>query len=651
MKTLQTSLFLAFIAPVTFPVYADQPLDQVSVTTGQGIQAENVYSQPKSFTNNSQTFKREDFQKLPITNAYEMLDYATGAFIQTQGRKSPYFASTRAGSNLGIIIDGAFLPPPAASKVLMQLPVSAIESMKIVRDASALNLGPLTSIIGPMTSSRTEGFIVIKTLSAFKQPKSELHAKVGTYDQLEVDGTTAYQFNDKVAGRLVLAHQQKQGPDDYYNDYQRNVGLWKLEGFHDQFDWQINFFHSDGEQSLQRGLATSGVSDAKWKYDPMSVRMINAQAGYYWDSNNTTAVRFAHSQSDADLNQYSHSNPMAYKLEVTEENFSNFDLSHAIQSEWFEGENLLRFGYNWMHYDNPTGMLYYPGFAREEQIHSLYLQNEFQRDVWSMDFGLRSDTRQIDKGYEQIGKQRRIIENVELDSLITAAFGGSNQFSQNDLLSLRTLYTEQQPVSVYTSNNEQLQQEQRIRSELGWNHQWFQNSTGRLETTITAFHEKLKNGAYVASQIPDPEEADSFINVYDNASWRNRGVELEIKGRMAEFGYELALSKVKPGDTPSGVMNVPERLIKARLYYNTPSWQFDLGARSMSDYLSANKAGSGIAGDFVTYDAAIGYKTKSDDLNHHWLFSIKNLTDKKYETIYGFPSEGINYGVDYRVQF
>ncbi|MBO1927245.1 TonB-dependent receptor plug domain-containing protein [Thiomicrorhabdus sp. 6S2-11] len=632
-------------------VSAAEQLDVVQVNPAKGIQTDDVYSEPKSFTHNTQTFTQESMRDLPVANAYEMLDYATGAFIQTQGRKSPYFASIRAGSNLGIIIDGAYLPPPAASKVLMQLPVTAIDSMTIVRDASALNLGPLTSIIGPMTSSRTEGFIVIKTQSGFKKPNRELHAKVGSYRQFEVDTSLSGKFSDEVAGRVVFAHQQKQGPSDYYNDYRRDVGLWKLEGLGENYDWQVNFFHADGEKGLQQGLDTSGVSDAKWRYDPLKMRMINAQAGYYWNQHSTTAVRLSHTQSDALLQKYSHSNPDAYAEEKTEEEFINFDLSHALNQELAGGQNSLRFGYNSMWYHNPTGMLYYPGWERKEQIQALYLQNEFRQQRWSIDMGLRADKRTIDKGYEQIGSQRRLIEDVELDTLLTGALGASYQLTQQDLLTLRILYTEQQPVSVYTLNNDQLEQENRLRTELGWSRKWLVSPYYSLKTTLTGFHERLKNGAYVAGQVDDPQDTESKINVYDNASWTNRGFEIEVEGGWGQFSYGVAYSRVSPGDTPTGVVNVPESLVRARIGYQTEPWQFNLGARNMDEFISANKAGMGSAGGFTSYDASLGYRFKRSGLSHHLVFSAKNLTDQKYETVYGFPSEGLNLGVDYYVRF
>lgn len=624
-------------------VVANEVLDKVEVNDIPGMKTYDVYSQPKSFENNTQTFTRKDFQAMPVNNAYEMLDYATGAFVQTQGRKSPYFASIRAGSNLGIIIDGTYLPAPAASKVLMRLPITAIDSMKIVRDASALNLGPLTSIVGPMTSSRTEGFIVIQTLSAFKRPKTEIHTQIASYGQVGIDGTASIQLTENIAARGVLGTKRKVGPSGYANGYESESGLWKIEGYQDKLDWQVNFFHADGEQKLQRGALHSGVSDAKWAYDPMSVRMINSQAGYHWNEHNTTAARFSYTESHADLQQYSYSKPNAYNEEKTVEHFSNFDLNHSYKKD----SNTLRVGYNWMHYHNPTGMLYYPGFERKETIQSLYLQDEYRANQFSLDFGMRADQRNIEKGYEQIGNKKKIISNVELDPLLTAAFGGSYMLEMGDLITLRSLYTEQQPLSVYTVNNSALPKEKRLRLELGWKKAWHP----LFNTTLTGFKERLEDAAYINSQIADPENAGEKLNVYGAGTWENQGVEIELKGSKGAYGYLIGLSYVEPGDTPSGVVNVPKELVRAQVYYHDVDWSVDVGARSMDEFVSANKAGMGYAGGFVTYDARIGRNLKAFGSEHKISVFAKNFTDEKYETVYGFASEGATYGVDYRVEF
>ena len=126
-----------------------------------GISPDELYSLPESFANSVQTFTREDIKSMPVRNAYEVLDMAAGVFLQTQGRKAPNMLSMRAGSNLGIILDGALIPSPSAPKILAGLPLSAIEQIDVVRDSSALNLGPLSAPIGAMSDNRTEALSLL----------------------------------------------------------------------------------------------------------------------------------------------------------------------------------------------------------------------------------------------------------------------------------------------------------------------------------------------------------------------------------------------------------------------------------------------------------------------------------------------------------
>lgn len=647
-KTTKLSLLLALSATGANPALADDKnLPNILVQEEAGLKTYDVYSEPKSFKNNTQTFTEKDFKSLPINSVYEMLDYGTGAYIKNHGRKSPVFPSIRAGSNLGIILDGAYLLSPAASKVLMHLPVSAVKSMKVVRDASALNLGPLSSMVGPMTSNRTEGFLVIETFGAHeKAGKTNLNAKVGSHGEVGADLSFGDKLGESLAARGTLAYETKDGKPEYYNGYQRQVGLWKLAGYHDKFDWQVNFFHSDGEMELQRGQkpgVNDQIANAKWEYDPMEMRMLNSQAGFHWNENNTTAIRLGYTDSRASLQQRSHVNPNMHTTEDTIEKFYSFDLSHSVKF----ANNALRFGYNQMHYDNPTGMLFYPGFAKKETYKSWYLQNETQFNKFTVDAGARIDQRTIDKGYEQLSMgdngPRRLIEDVKLDDLLTFALGGSYEMSEKTLFTARSLYTEQQPVSVYTTNSSQLPKENRIRLELGWSQAWLP----ALNTNVTLFNERLKDAAYVAKQVTQTD--GTLLNVYDTKSWENNGIEVEFKGRYQKIGYEIGLSYVDLGD--ENATNVPNSLARARVFYDNNVWNANLGIRAVDEYASSSHASAGKVGNFQTVDASVGRKIHWLGYEHKVSVYGKNLTDKKYETMAGFPNEGLNLGVSYSVEF
>ena len=225
----------------------------------------------------------------------------------------------------------------------------------------------------------------------------------------------------------------------------------------------------------------------------------------------------------------------------------------------------------------------------------------------------------------------------------------SYALSTGDLLTLRTLYTEQQPVGAYTENDEGLPKEKRMREELGWNRNWHPLAA----STLTLFMEQLDDGAYISGQVPDPTDPASKINVLAADSWENKGVELALEGKEGAWGYQASYSKVDPGETPTGVVNVPEELVKLRLAWKDAEegWFANLGARSMSEFLSANKAGTGDAGGFVSYDAAGGRSLLINGQQHTFRIYAKNLTGDEYETVYGFPSEGMTYGADYRFTF
>ena len=634
------------------PLAASDSLNPVVVSKSQGLKSDQVYSQPRSFENTTQTFTQEDFETLPVKNALEMADYATGTYIQEQGRKYPISAKVRAGSRLGIIIDGAYVPNYMASKMLLQIPVSAIESMKVIRDSSALNLGPLVPVTGGNTNSRIEGFLVVNTLGVFHPTKTQLHGRLGSYGELGLDGTTALKLSEEVGARVAYGHQRQDGRSGFNMGKNQQAAFAKFQGVHQKWDWQVNLFRSEGRREIRRNQDSDNRQhDSKWAFDPMVNHMVSGQAGYYWDQTHTTATRFSYVESATDMEKEDYFDPTYFEVEKVREEFFSYDLNHAVSV----GKNELRAGYQFMAYDNPTGRLYYAGTPRKEHTTSFYLQNEYAADDWSVDFGVRNDSRTIEQGYEPVGAGRRadkrLVEDVTLKDLLSGALGASWQPTELDLLTFRWLYSEQQPFGVYTANTDDLGKEKRHRYELGWSRDWLP----LLTTTLTGFREDLDDAAYVADQVDDPNSADpdDEINLYDNASWTNQGVEVAVSGQKNDFRYQLSYTRTDPGVNPGGSVNLPEDLVKARFFYTPGVWETNLGVRYMSQIMSKNYGFDQPieAGDYVVVDAQVGRTFNWQGHKNHLALWGKNLTDQHYDTVAGYIDEGLTVGLDYRVKF
>jgi hypothetical protein len=316
MKNTQLALaimaVLSNLSPLTS--WAEETiLDTIEVTAREkmlanGITPDEMYSVPESFSNSVQTFSRADILSMPaVRTAFDVLDMATSVFVQTQGRKSPYFVSMRAGSNLGIILDGAMIPSHSAPKILMNLPISAIEKVEIVRDSSALNLGPLSAPIGAMTDNRTEGFVVITTRSALSK-QNDVTAKMGSNALAQVGVSQGFDLGNGDGIRATVNHEQRDESTGSHNGDNQSAAYLRASHTNTSSWLDFNVFRGSWRTDLQRSsLGTSMVND-KWSYDPADVSMFALQGGKQWSATQTTSIRGAYTTSDAQLDKYSYAN-------------------------------------------------------------------------------------------------------------------------------------------------------------------------------------------------------------------------------------------------------------------------------------------------------------------------------------------------------
>lgn len=621
--------------------------DRAETGLTSGISPEVSMSLPASFSNSVQVFDRDKIEKMPVSDVFQVLDMAAGMSVAYHGRKAHNLVGMRAGSNLGIVLDGALIPTPAAAKMLAALPLNAIEKIEVVRDSSALNLGPLSAPIGAMTDNRTEGFVLITTRSALSANNS-LTAGIDNAGLRQIGVSHGQKLGSATGIRATLNHAERDEVDSNNKGYERNAGYFKVSHVTDSFWVDLSLFRSSGRTDLQRAKEGPGIQpglrNAKWSYDPTEMTMASLQATKSWTDTQATTLRAAYTNSDASLYQkkYNPAGPGMAGVEKTEEKFFSVDLSHAMQL----GSHHLRIWASLFEWDNPTGMLNYPGIEIKERTHSLYLQDEFKVGKWSFDAGIRSDKRYLDKGFDEAGTQKNAFKNRELDPLFAISAGALYQFSDDFNTTFRILYTQQDPTSLATVGTGSLPKEERMRYELGLNKYW----SPYLTTKATVFLDKLSNAAYVASYYSDSDGV--MHNLYDSNNRDNTGIELMLNGNISGFSYDLSYSRVNPGKTPSPIVNTPENMLKAHLGWQGQYWSADLTSKYVDRYLSSSHAATDYAGDFVTTDIQVSRTFhQSSQLKHKVSLYVKNLEDKNYETMYGFPDEGRSFGLAYQLNY
>ncbi len=177
--------------------------------------AKNPFRTPESSSNHTQTITREEIEQLRPRDVFELLNFSTGV-IATQGSRKGFTGlAIRGDSNFRWIIDGAYLQPTMASRILASLPVMAIEEVKVVRGGSALTLAPMVGSASP-GGAPVDGFVILRTRKPQKDV-AQVRAAVESFNANQAGawlGKTLGGVENKgyIAG--VLSSSYTEGPSE-----------------------------------------------------------------------------------------------------------------------------------------------------------------------------------------------------------------------------------------------------------------------------------------------------------------------------------------------------------------------------------------------------------------------------------------------------
>lgn len=177
-------LAMQCIVTTAFAQEKSYPLEPVVITAdreNEDVGGEPVYSRftvEKSSQTATQVFTRSDIEKMNPKSVIEVIDQGLGMSTTFYGRKFTNQMKSRGGDSMGVILDGIYLPWSQYTRILCNFPVEYIESVEIVRDATALSLGPLTSL-SSASGTTNQGFVIIKTRRPSEQV-TELKAGYGS---------------------------------------------------------------------------------------------------------------------------------------------------------------------------------------------------------------------------------------------------------------------------------------------------------------------------------------------------------------------------------------------------------------------------------------------------------------------------------------
>lgn len=630
---------------------------------------------PQSARISSQTLNEEDVEKLQARDVYDLLNYGTGIFTTTSGKKAPANLNIRGDGNFAFIIDGAYVPPQLASRILQTIPAAAIEEVRIVRTSTALTVNPLVGIATP-SGAANNGFVVVRTRKP-RETQALLGIQGGSFSTIGANAQLGTTFDVGNAAGYVHAiggTYSTEGPDGFNLD--KHYQTLGLKGGIDAgiVALDLSVLKSWAGYGIVRGndRLRPTTADDIWRLDPINSLIAAANGTIRWNEQNTTLLTLAYTESTAKFV----TEDEGQNNRVVRDNDNSF-WNAAIRHNLFLGDTKFQAGADFIHWKNPSGQYYYEGIPREEKVTGFFLQADqsLLGGRLNIDLGGRLDRVEIVRGIDYFLPGRgpnanvRVIENEKLPTAKFLSAGASFRVADGWLINARYGYSSQGPRRgvVLADPNVELKGETRNKWEIGVEG----SITDWLKPSVNAFFIDTKNEVQpVTYAVVDGEQ----VGLYANTDSKRTGVEAILSGRWgsdgSEGGYRASVTHYFDVLDPTGLLakTQPGTVAELTLDQSFGDWRVAGAAKYVSEYQSnaftrcaapnLNCAGMPPPtsaflpiGDFVNIDLNLSRRFVFAGLAMRVTASVKNLLDDNYETTVGYPSIGRQFGLELSAAF
>lgn len=634
-------------------------LEEIPVTDKKVAEpVTSPYAVTESSKLQTEVWTREEIEALHPQTVLDVLEQVPGMELTFQGRQHMDFSNVRGTGNYRVILDGVYIS--STDRLLATLPVDAIESMAIVRDATALTIGPLTNF-GSSTGSSNQGFVIIKTKRASKLEGGV----VASYGTFHTEKEHLYQ-GAKIGNfdyRIAATNNRTEGKDDWYNASSNKSILFRGGYTGSAFYGDVLLYSSRGDREFERGVylkkTTSGkgkstitynvgdLDNSKWKIDPMDSNMIAVNLNKPWGNTQTTTLNYAYNslQVTSIQNSFIPGSTVTYRDQDSHE--QNVSLRHVINSHG----HVFKLGGQYLEYVSPDGLAPNIGKRVDEAMYSLYVQDEYHmlNDRLTIDGGLRVDRKHYDNSP---------ITGLSVDEWAKPTWTGAvgAAYKMNSILTLtgRYAYSENSLSSNQVSaDGSSLPAEKRSRYEAGI----LANIHPFFNPWVTGFYYDTKDQKVsTGTSYIDPTTGDE-IDYVTAANVVTKGVEVGISGRIFKpFTYRLQYTYVTTNDDNTND-SIAHHLVSGTLGYQYKNVFANVSYRYVGPHdRSSSPMGTVYyeLGDYSRFDANVGFKCKIFDRDARITVYGKNLDDRYYITRYvagAYRDPGRQVGVELAYSF
>jgi len=649
---------LALGAAVQEGVAEEQAVEVGGVGVSGKREREPVYSAttvPASAAATVEEFTRDDIQAVAPASVYDLAALSPGARVEFQGRKGMNSLQLRGGDTVGVILDGVYIPWSQASRILAQFPVDAIESVKIVRDSSAVTLGPFVAfspavshdnVPSPGLGSSNQGFMVITT----KKGKGAELGGIAEYGSLDTRSFQLYHGNSKgpFSYRMAGTASGTSGRDGW-NNAANNTSLL-LNGNYDTAAFKADFliYYANGRREIQRATTDSTAYTSIWNYDPLESLQIALNLHKQWNAVHTTSLSYARGRVTDDETMglsTSAATPLAIRQE---DQVESWHLWHVAAT----ANNRLVGGFQTFLWKSPTGQFFYENMPRKEDLFSGYIQDEYKfNSRLTLDGGVRVDGKLIEQGsdkYSPLQASNKKIENEWQQPAISLSLGSSYKLDEVHRLVGRFGYSRQDADSfLATVGNTSLNTEERFKYELGAEASY----NPVFNPSVTLFLYDISNFAYAAATAGS---GASVYNIYDTADVIRTGVETSVKGSLPwGLGYHAGYSYITTNRSDTNKV-MSHNMVNLRLSHQIGGVESNLtlnyvGPHENNLYSVGNVYRA--AGDYTRLDLNVSYAFRVNNAQARATVYGRNLLDDRYVNIAGWQDQGMTCGGKLEVSF
>lgn len=577
---------------------------------------------------------RKEIEERSASTLVDALRYSPGIQLRMQGRKVKDFITFRNQASAEFAVDGIYQKDFSAVPTFFS--TNDIEKIEIIR-SSAILLNSLSGINGMINIIPRE------------------------YDSASINGEVAYGENKTFTGRvstgakygkvsyaLASGFSSTDGPENK-NAAEKTYNISGRLKYvaNEKLLLQGNVFYFSGKREMEiSDPQTTTYSQKDWQYDPVTALIANMQGLYRWNKANSTQMQLYMSSRQSTFHGavLQGSGPKGkYKGNFSDEIDREYGatLTHALQP--FKN-NTVRIGLLYNRWNVPFGKLSYNGRKYETEDLSLAGVSEYKLGIVDCDAGVRFVKTHIIHSYINTkGKDYWQNVNPEMKCGINCRI--SDNISIN--LSGTYGYVKPDPGMIDTSKKEAVPLSDEKRTELDLGIVAVPVKVGKVSAGTFLMYQKNGINNYGLDSVLAGTSELPVLTGYNRDQY-TAGVEAEFKScelfRIVTLFTNISYCKTftKYNSEFEKDTLKPELILNGGITLRKWNADIDIAAKHVSQYYSSSFMPAGVSmkvGGYNTFDVNCGY-TIGERQKIRLFASVKNVLDRKYYTIAGYPDDG-----------